>query len=132
MLARNVITGWILFILIGSLPGSDPAPTGFVEGHVKIFPLSDVNLKDDGNAAAVMEVPYAEYPLIVRSRDGQKEIARVSPDAEGNYRLTLPPGDYVMDVDRREHGHVRAKSQAFTIIANQTVRVDVNIDTGIR
>ena len=38
--------------------------------------------------------------------------------------VTLPPGDYVMDVDRREHGHVRAKSQAFTIIANQTVRVD--------
>jgi hypothetical protein len=86
MLARNVITGWILFILIGSLPGSDPAPTGFVEGYVKIFPLSDVNLKDDGNAAAVTEVPYAEYLLIARSRDGQKEIARVSPDAEGNYR----------------------------------------------
>ena len=29
-------------------------------------------------------------------------------------------------------GHVRATPQPFTIIANQTVRVDMAIDTGIR
>jgi len=44
----------------------------------------------------------------------------------------LPPGDYVLDVQRRAPGHVRAKPQRFTVVSNQTVRVDMDIDTGIR
>jgi hypothetical protein len=110
------------------------APQGWVEGHVKIFPLSDVNLADDAtepNAAA--EQPYSEYPLIVRSRNGEKEIARVIADKDGNYRVALPPGDYVLDVQgRKPEGHLRAKPQPFTVVADQTVRVDMDIDTGVR
>ena len=44
----------------------------------------------------------------------------------------LPPGDYVLDVQRRARGHVRAKPQRFTIVSNHTVRVDMDIDTGVR
>ena len=41
---------------------------------------------------------YADYPLIILSHDGEKEIARVTADENGNYRVALPPGDYVLDV----------------------------------
>ena len=76
---------------------------------------------------------YADYPLIILSRDGEKEIARVTADENGKYRVALPPGDYVLDVQgRRPKGHVRAKPQPFTIVSNQTVRVDMGIDTGVR
>jgi len=44
----------------------------------------------------------------------------------------LPPGDYVLDVQGRARGHVRAKPQRFTIVSNHTVRVDMDIDTGVR
>ena len=68
----------------------------------------------------------------LRSKDGKKEIARITADENGNYRLELPPGDYVLDVQGRAPGHVRAKPQPFTVVSNETVRVDMNIDTGIR
>src|SRR5207247_10959378 len=75
---------------------------------------------------------YAEYPLIILSHDGKKEIARVTADGNGNYRTALPPGDYVLDVQRRARGHVRAKPQRFTVVSDQPVRVDMDIETGVR
>ena len=104
---------------------------GFVEGHLKILSSKEVELAD-GSAPAVTAKNYAQYPLIILSQDGKKEIARVIADGNGNYRATLPPGDYVLDVKGRARGHVRAKSQRFTVVSNQTVRVDIDIDTGVR
>jgi len=78
-------------------------------------------------------VPYAEYLLLVLTRDGRRAITRVTADRDGKYRVALPPGDYVLDVQgRKPKGHLRAKPQPFTIAAGRTVRVDMNIDTGIR
>ena len=75
---------------------------------------------------------YAEYPLVVLSEDGKKEIARVTADGDGNYRVALPPGTYILDVQNRVRKHVRAKPQSFTVVSKQTVRVDIDMDTGIR
>ena len=63
---------------------------------------------------------------------GEKEIASVTADGDGNYRAALPPGDYILDAEGRTRAHVRAKPQPFTIVSNQTMRVDMGIDTGIR
>ena len=63
---------------------------------------------------------------------GEKEIARVTADENGKYRIALPPGDYVLDCHHRRRRHVRATPQPFTIVAKQTIRVDMVIDTGVR
>ena len=105
--------------------------SGFVEGHLKIISGKEVELAD-GNAPAIMAENYARYPLIILSQGEKKEIARVTADGNGNYRTALPPGDYVLDVQARARGHVRAKPQRFTVVSNQTVRVDMNIDMGVR
>jgi len=111
--------------------GMATEPSGFVEGHLKILSPKEVELAD-GNAPAIMAENYARYPLIILSQGEKKEIARVTADGNGNYRTALPPGDYVLDVQARARGHVRAKPQRFTVVSNQTVRVDMNIDTGVR
>ena len=67
-------------------------PTGFVEGHLKIISTKEAELAD-GNAPAITAENYAQYPLIILSRGGKKEIARVIADGNGNYRAALPPGD---------------------------------------
>jgi len=78
-------------------------------------------------------VPYAEYLLLVLTRDGRRAITRVTADRDGKYRVALPPGDYVLDVQgRRPKGHLRAKPQPFTIVSNQTARVDMDVDPGVR
>jgi hypothetical protein len=107
------------------------APPGFLEGHLKIVYPREVELAD-GNAAAITTEQYAEYPPIILSRDGKKEIVRMSADGDGNYRAALPPGDYVLDVQGRARGHARAKPRRFKVVSNQTTRVDMDIDTGVR
>jgi hypothetical protein len=121
----------LLLVLAGSAL-IHAAPPGFVEGHLKIVSPKEVELAD-ATPSKITAENYADYPLIILSRDGEKEIARVTADESGKYRVALPPGNYVLDVQgRRPKGHVRAKQQPFTIISNETVRVDMSIDTGIR
>ena len=81
---------------------------------------------------AVAPETYAGYPLIILSQDGKKEIARVTADESGKYRVALPPGTYILDVKDRVAKHVRAKPQPFTVVSNQTVRVDMNVFAGFR
>jgi hypothetical protein len=106
-------------------------PPGFLAGHLRIISGKEVELAD-GNAPAITAENYAQHPLIIFSHGGKKEIARVTADGKGNYRTALPPGDYILDVQGRARGHVRAKPQRFTVVSNQTVRVDMDIDTGVR
>ena len=106
-------------------------PAGFVEGHLKILSSKEVELAD-GSAPSMTAESYAQYQLIILSQDGKKEIARVMPDGNGNYRAALSPGDYILDVQGRARGHIRVKPQRFTVVSNQTVRVDMDIDTGVR
>jgi len=65
-------------------------------------------------------------------KDGKTEITRVTADGNGNYRVALAPGNYILDVQDRKHKHVRVTAQRFTVVSNKTVRVDMDIDTGIR
>jgi hypothetical protein len=125
---KNLIVGCIFLLLAGSAASSDPLPSGVMEGHLKILSPKPVDLGDE-NAATVTAENYADYPLLVLSRDKQKEIARITAHTNGNYRAVLPPGDYVLDVQGRTLKHVRAKPQRFTVVSNQTVRVDMEIYT---
>jgi hypothetical protein len=128
VLLKNLIVGGIVLMLAGNATSSDALPSGVMEGHLKILSSKPVDLGDE-NAPTVTAKNYADYPLIVLSQDGKKEIARVTADENGNYRAVLPPGDYVLVAQRRARTHVSAKPQPFTVVSNQTVRVDVSIDT---
>jgi len=125
---KNLIVGCIFLVLAGSAAWSDALPSGIMEGHLKILSPKAFDVGDE-NAATVTAENYAEYPLIILSQEGKKEIARVTADENGNYRVALPPGDYILDVQGRARKHVRWKPQPFTVVSNQTVRVDMAIDT---
>ena len=127
----SFLKGLTAVCIFSVVTGMATEPPGFVEGHLKIISGKEVELAD-GNASAITAENYAQYPLIISSQGGEKEIARATADENGNYRTALPPGDYVLDVQGRARGHVRARPQRFTVVSNQTVRVDINIDTGVR
>jgi hypothetical protein len=98
---------------------------------LKIVSPKEVELAD-GSPPATSAENYAEYPLIILSEGQKTEIARITADANGNFRVSLPPGNYVLDVQDRKRRHVRAKPQRFTVVSNQTIHIDMDIDTGIR
>jgi hypothetical protein len=132
MRLKSLLIGCVFLVPMSCLASDNVAAPGFVEGHLKIISPREVELAN-GVPASITAESYAEYPLIILSQDSKKEIARVTADGNGKYRLPLSPGDYILDVQRRQpKGHVRAKPQRFTIVSNQTVRVDMDIDTGVR
>ena len=128
---RLLIGGYLFLLLLSCTRAGDAVPPGLVEGHLKIVSLKEVELAEASPSKGTSE-NYAEYPLIILSKAGQKEVARITADRDGNYRVSLPPGDYILDVQGRGRGGVRAKPRLFTIVSNQTVRVDMNMDTGVR
>jgi hypothetical protein len=132
------MTSFLKYLIIASslnLAGTAPSnasPPGFMEGHLKIAWLGAAERSDAMPRQAVAPESYAKYPLIVLSQDGKREIARVTADGNGNYRVALPPGAYILDVQDRAAKRLRAKPQPFTVVSNQTVHVDMNILIGIR
>ena len=98
---------------------------------MKIVSLKEVELAGANPSKGTSE-NYAEYPLVILSKVSQKEVARITADSGGNYRVSLPPGDYILDAPGRRPGGTRATPQRFTVVSNRTVRIDMHIDTGIR
>src|SRR5206468_9782230 len=131
MFLKNLIVGCIFLVLASGTRSSDALPSGTLEGHLKIVSPSAVEPSDAVPRPAVAPETYAKYPLIILSQDGEKQIARIIPDESGHYRVALPPGAYVLDVQDRVAKGVRAKPQPFTVVSNQTVSVDMNILIGL-
>ena len=118
-------------IAFGWARSSAGAEPGVLEGHLKIASLKSVQL-EDGSPSKGTVSDYASYPLLILSKDGKKTIREVTADKDGNYRVSLPPGDYVLDAKGRAPKRIRAKPRPFTIVSKQTVRVDFDLDTGVR
>ena len=125
-----LIAASIFLVAVGGRAALASSP-GFLEGHLKIVSLKTVQLADD-RVSKFAPVNYSEYPLLILSKDGRNEVARIVADEDGHYRITLPPGDYVLDAKGRAPQGIRAKPHPFTVLSQQTVRVDMEIDTGVR
>jgi hypothetical protein len=122
---RSLIATCIFLMQTGTV-SIKAGQQGFVEGHLKIVAPRAVE-PDEMPRPEVPPQSYAEYPLIIKSQDGKKEITRVTPDESGNYRVPLPAGSYILDVEHRAGKRIGAKPQPFTVISGQSVHVDMNI-----
>ena len=131
-MTRRILLSALLFLFaLGCEASGNNQATGVLQGHLKIVSLQTVQ-PADGSLPTVTAGTYAEFPLVVLSSDGKQQIAVMTADAKGNYRVELPPGKYVLDIENRARKHVRAKPVPFTISSGQTAHVDMEMDTGIR
>src|SRR4030042_6451881 len=76
-----------------------PQETGVLEGQVTIGPLVPVVQEGVPEPTPGPEV-YASRQIVVYAQDGQTEVARVQMDGQGNYRVELPVGTYVVDINQ--------------------------------
>src|SRR6516164_116154 len=121
-----------IFLMLASTGSIKAAPQGFIEGHLKIVVIRPV---EPDNMPQPAPETYAEYPLIILSQDGKREIARLTADKSGNYRVALPPGAYTLALqersgEERAAQRIHANPQPFTVVSDQTVRVDMTIFIG--
>ena len=121
-----------IFLMLASTASIKAAPQGFMEGRLNIVVMKAV--EPDNMPQLVAEI-YAEYPLIILSQEGKREIARLTADKSGNYRVALPPGAYTLALqersgEERAAERIHANPQPFTVVSDQTVRVDMTIFIG--
>ena len=128
LILKPLAATWI-FLMLADAASVQAAPQGFMEGHLTIVPPGVVE-PDNMPRPQISPQSYSEYHLIVWSQDRKKEIAQITTDANGNYRVALPPGVYILDVERRVGSRIGAKPQEFKVASNETVRVDMNIIPG--
>jgi hypothetical protein len=128
MSVRNLIAVCICLVAAGTAPAND-APEGSIEGRLKIVSQSPVQL-DDEHTPTLAAKNYTDYPLIILSEAERKQIARITPDKDGNYRASLPPGAYILDVEGRVPKRLHVRAQPFTVVSNETAHVDMTITTG--
>jgi hypothetical protein len=124
-----------LFILTLAFFAVSCAPvtreTGVLEGHVTIGPLVPVVREGEPEPTPAPEV-YASRQIVVYAQDGQTEVARVQIDGRGNYRVELPAGTYVVDINHVGIDSSKDLPKTVEIKPGEATRLDVDIDTGIR
>jgi hypothetical protein len=128
-IVKSLVAACILSIPAGTA-FVKAAPQGFMEGHLKIVFLSAVERSDEIPRSEIAPESYAAYPLVILSQEQRKEITRLTADKSGNYHAALPPGAYILEVQDPVAKHIRATPQPFTVVSNQTVRVDITIFAG--
>ena len=134
MSVRYLIAVRICLVAAGTA-SLNAAPQGSVEGQLKIVSLRPAELADENQTTETAAVPataknYADYPLIILSQGEGKQVARITADADGNYRASLPPGAYILDVEGRVRRRLHVRAQPFTVVSNETVHIDMTIVTG--
>src|SRR5436190_1872191 len=88
---EHLIATCVLLILVGCAASLNAEPAGVLEGHLSIVSSKPVE-PTDKNTPSATEENYADYPVLILSQDGQKEIARVTADSNGNYRVVFLRG----------------------------------------
>ena len=116
-----------LFMLGCSEATQEP---GILEGKVTIGPIVPVE-----RPGIEYEIPcevYEARKIMVYDRNHKKLVKQVDIDCNGMYRAELEPGHYVIDINRIGIDHSSEVPAKVEIRPRETVRLDIDIDTGIR
>lgn len=74
--------------------------------------------------------PY-QGVIIVKNRDRTREITRFTTDAQGEFKVNLAPGSYLLTGNTQKRFPF-LKEQLVLVEPNKFTEVNLNLDTGIR
>ena len=126
---RNILVILLLIVLSACTLG--PKEFGTLEGQVTIGPLVPVVREGEAEPTPAPEV-YAAREIVIYKGNGKTEVTRLEIDASGWYRGVLPVGTYVVDINHLGIDSAASLPLEITITAGGVVRLDIDIDTGIR
>ncbi len=136
MLKRITTVALILALAAchGSSSPTDPQaslPHGRLSGTVTIGP----NCPGPTTTTQACPTPpeaYAARKILVYDAGRTKLLFTVDINSQGLYTILLVPGTYTVDLQRTGIDRTSDLPAMATIVANGTVVLNVNIDTGIR
>ena len=130
MIKRLFITGLALIGLLALGCNNEILERGAIEGKVTIGPLGPVE-----RPGVKYEIPcevYEARKIMVYDKNHKKLIKQVDIDCNGIYHAELEPGLYMIDINRIGIDHSSEVPTEIEIKSHETVKLDIDIDTGIR
>ena len=121
----------LLFLLSLTACSFSTREVGVLEGQVTIGPLQPAIQVGEQPPTPSPDV-YAAREIVVYKKNGVTEFTRLEIGPTGIYQGELPVGVYVVDINRIGIDSADNLPLEITISANRTIRLDINIDTGIR
>jgi hypothetical protein len=130
----------VLLLLAGGLSiascGQLAAQTGLLQGGVTIGPIWPVETPGQNQQPVPPEV-FTSRKIMVYDESGtdlirEVIINQIDQSAEGYYAVLLNPGTYTVDINNTGIGGGSNVPKQITISADETVTLNIDIDTGIR
>jgi hypothetical protein len=123
----------ISLLTISCQPGGDESV--LLQGAVTIGPIWPV--EQPGESRPVPPEVFSSRYLIINDETGEKLVrevyfTQIGQTAAGYYTAQIAPGTYVIDINRLGVDSADGLPVTIDVAADETVTIDVNIDTGIR
>ena len=120
-------------LVVSCQPGGPE--TVLLQGAVTIGPVSPV--EGPGVNPVVPPEVFSARKLIIYDASGKhlvREVyfTQIGTGATGYYTAQIAPGTYTVDINHVGIDAAANLPQKITVSADETVTIDVNIDTGIR
>ena len=126
----------ILLTCIAVMSGCDSKKAlveGILEGTISIGPICPVETIPPDPACLPTAETYKAYPVNVFTSDGKTKVAQLLPSLDGSYSSELPPGDYLIVLERAKNNIGGSNLPVIVSIkAQDKTLLNINIDTGIR
>lgn len=104
--------------------------SGILQGKVTIGPLVPVE-----RPGAKYDIPcevYEARKIMVYDKNRKKLVKQVDIDCNGRYHVELEPDFYVIDINRIGIDHSSEVPTKVEIKSREMIRLNIDIDTGIR
>ena len=126
----------IFLTCLAVMSGCDSKKTlvaGILEGTISIGPICPVETIPPDPACLPTAETYKAYPVNVFTSDGKTKVAQLMPSLDGSYSSELPPGDYLIVLERAKNNIGGSNLPVMvSITAQDKTLLNINIDTGIR
>jgi hypothetical protein len=129
-----LVTVLAIGLLISGCINATPEK-GLLQGKVSIGPTSPVEMP--GDEVTLRCEFYEARKIMIYDKDGTELLIQVdiecnSAENYARYRVELDPGFYTVDINNIGVDFTSDAPTQVEIVSGTTVRLDIDIDTGIR
>jgi len=118
------------FLITAAVGNAGSTTTGLVQGQVLMLSKRRAHLAADVSPGKE-KLPYTKSLVVILNKDGGSEVAQAAVDGEGRFQINVAPGEYILDLKGPPKGRVRVTKRRFTVIAMQTVQVDLKVQSAV-
>jgi hypothetical protein len=107
-------------------------PAGFLEGTISIGPVCPVERDPQHPGCLPDAETYKAYPVRIWT-NGRVKIAEINPALDGSFITELPPGNYLVILEKNQGG-IGSSNLPVEVSINSLGKtiLNIDIDIGIR